>query len=253
MENYFVVENLTKKFRGGAGVENVSFKADHGQIIGFLGANGAGKTTTIRLIFGLLKRKSGTVTLNGKDVLKGNILEKIAFFPDQNNYPVNYKIEEYIIYNAELSGISKKEIAKKTNEILEALNLEENRKQTFKKLSAGMQKRALLASTLITDPEIIILDEPTANLDVNSRVDFLQTLVSLAKRGVTIIITSHIIAELQEIIDHLLIMKDGKIVYDNSFNNKKEKIQDVYSKFYLDGSKINIDNLDNILSKKGSN
>jgi len=252
MENYFVVENLTKKFKNGAGVEDINFKAKPGQIIGFLGANGAGKTTTIRLIFGLLKRNSGTVTFKGQEVLSGKVLEKIAFFPDQNNYPVDYKIGEYITYNAELSGFSKKDVIKKTDDLLEALNLMENKKDTFKELSSGMQKRALLASTLITDPEIIILDEPTANLDVNSRVDFLNTLVTLAKNGKTIIITSHIIAELQEIINHLLIMKDGKMVYDNKFDNKKEKIQTIYSKFYTDGSKFNMDNLGNILSESSS-
>ncbi|WP_051418459.1 ABC transporter ATP-binding protein [Mesoplasma seiffertii] len=228
---YFEVKNLTKIFKTGAGVKNESFTINKGQIVGFIGDNGAGKTTTIKLIFGEHKKDTGEVFLKGVSTEQREALIKIAFFPDQNNYPHQYKIKEYAYYCASLKGITKEYVDQYFDRFLEALSLEKFRKSRFDELSAGMQKRALLLATLVTDPEMIILDEPTANLDVKSRLEFMEVLRFLAREyGKTIMITSHNIDELNLLIDKVVLVNRGEIIYENDFDKTKENLRDVYMK-----------------------
>ncbi|ATZ16954.1 ABC transporter ATP-binding protein [Williamsoniiplasma luminosum] len=239
-QKILTIQNLTKKFKNGAGVNQVSFAIDKGKIVGFIGDNGAGKTTTIKLIFGEYKKDSGDVLVDGIAHEKKEALQKISFFPDQNSYPKHYKIKKYAYYSASLKGIDKKEVDKIYFELLKALNLEEFAKSKFDELSAGMQKRALLLATLVTDPELIILDEPTSNLDVKSRIEFLEVLKFLAeKRNTTIVITSHNIDELSSLINEVIIIKDGEIQYQNAFDPAKENLRNVYNE-HVDSEKSSI-------------
>ncbi|AUF83532.1 ABC transporter ATP-binding protein [Mesoplasma syrphidae] len=225
------LKGVSKTFKTGFGIKDISFTIKKGEIVGFLGDNGAGKTTIIKLIFNEYAKDSGVVLINNRQNTKRRSLRKIAFFPDQNNFPLHYKIKDFMIYSAKLKKISKENIKKNGKILFEALNLVEYENSRFNELSAGLQKRALLLSILITDPEIIVLDEPTANLDVKSRIDFLDLLQKLAKfYNKTIFITSHNIDELNLIVNKIIIIEQGKIIYENKFDYKKEDLRSVYSK-----------------------
>ncbi|QHX36051.1 ABC transporter ATP-binding protein [Spiroplasma sp. TIUS-1] len=232
---YFIVSGVTKEFGNGSGVKNISFSIKKGEMVGFIGDNGTGKTTTIKLIFNELKKDSGFVSLEGKQLNEKNALSRIAFFPDQNNYPKNFNIVQFAYYSAMLKGVHKKELDKYINLYLEALTLKPYAKNKFSDLSAGMQKKALLLSVLVTNPEIIILDEPTANLDVYSRLEFMGVLKHLSKEhNKTIIITSHNIDELNNSVNRAILLKKqdgyGQLVYDEYFDVKNEDLRKIYIK-----------------------
>ncbi|WP_338983090.1 ABC transporter ATP-binding protein [Spiroplasma endosymbiont of Othius punctulatus] len=230
---YFVVSGITKEFRNGSGVKDVSFSIQKGEMVGFIGDNGTGKTTTIKMIFNELKKDAGFVSLEGKQATNKNVLSRIAFFPDQNNYPKNFNIVKFSYYCASLKGVQKDELDKYIELYLEALTLKPYAKNKFSDLSAGMQKKALLLSVLVTNPEIIVLDEPTANLDVYSRLEFMGVLKHLSSvHGKTIVITSHNIDELNNSVNRAILLKKvdgyGQLVYDEPFNKEKQDLRKIY-------------------------
>lgn len=230
---YFIVSGLSKKFKNGSGVKNISFSIKKGELVGFIGDNGTGKTTTIKLIFNELKKDEGFVSLEGKQTKNKNVLNRIAFFPDQNNYPKNFNIVKFAYYSAALKGVQKNELDKYINLYLDALTLRPYAKNKFSDLSAGMQKKALLLSILVTNPEIIILDEPTANLDVYSRLEFMGVLKHLcSEHKKTIIITSHNIDELNNSVNRAILLKKidgvGQLVYDELFDKKSNDLRKIY-------------------------
>lgn len=232
---YFIVSGITKEFSNGSGIKNISFSIKKGEMVGFIGDNGTGKTTTIKLIFNELKKNAGFVSLEGKQLNEKNALSRIAFFPDQNNYPKNFNIVKFAYYSAMLKGVHKKELDKYINLYLDALTLKPYAKNKFSDLSAGMQKKALLLSVLVTNPEIIILDEPTANLDVYSRLEFMGVLKHLSQEhNKTIIITSHNIDELNNAVNRAILLKKvdgyGQLVYDEPFNKDKDDLRKIYIK-----------------------
>ncbi|KAJ3615577.1 hypothetical protein Zmor_016313 [Zophobas morio] len=243
------VKQLTRVFNKkqdtGFGIRNVSFNIADGDIVAFVGDNGAGKTTTIKAIFGEVHLQSGMVTIDGHDLHKNNNLQQLSFFPDSNNIPMNMKVDEYVQYLCAANGISHEEYFTNSIEIYELLELEAHRNKRIRELSAGLKKRAIMASVLIRKPKYIFLDEPTANLDVESKIEFIDILKELNHFGVTILITSHIIEELQEIANHLVLISKGRIVYDAPFDNRTEKMIDIYRK-YSNPKKINLTPLKNV-------
>lgn len=221
------VRNLSKLFANGSGASDINFVLRPGSIVGMIGDNGAGKSTIIKTIFNEYKKNSGEILLDGQAINK-NDYKKMAFFPDQSIYPKNISIEKYCVYSGCLSGLDKKTSKERTLKLLKYLELFEYRNKKFKVLSAGMQKRALLAITMVSNPEIIVLDEPTANLDVSTRFEFMEILRKLAGRNKTILITSHIINELQGLVDRVLVIKKGRLVYNKALEGN-EQIIDIYN------------------------
>lgn len=225
------VKNLTRNFKGGSGLFDVSFEIPQGSIVAFVGDNGAGKTTTIKAIFNELVLEKGQVLIDGKNLHTGNRLKSVAFFPDHNNIPLNMKLNEYIEYCGLAGGLLKHEIKEKLSDIVQMLQLEPYMKKKIKELSAGWKKKAIMASVLIRSPEYIILDEPTANLDVQAKRELIDILKKLNGLGVTILITSHIIEELQEIANRLTLIVKGEIVFSDNFDRNDTKIMDIYNKY----------------------
>ncbi|QEH61569.1 ABC transporter ATP-binding protein [Spiroplasma chinense] len=242
------IKNLTKLFSSGDGISNISFSIKPGDIVGMVGDNGAGKSTIIKTLFNEYGKNSGEFYLDNLPLNKKDY-KKMAFFPDQSIFPNNISIEKYCTYSGCLSGISKKTILLRTRELLKYLKLYEYKNKTFKHLSAGMQKRAMLAITLISDPEIIVLDEPTSNLDLSSRFEFLELLKKLAGSNKTILITSHIINELQGLINKLIIIKEGTLIYEK-YLEENEMILSIYNN-KTKSNEVNKDrnNLADIFSK----
>ncbi|QEH61897.1 ABC transporter ATP-binding protein [Spiroplasma chinense] len=224
------VQNLSKTYKNFS-LQNVSFEFEKEDIIAFVGDNGSGKTTTIKLIFDLTKKNQGEVFFNEQSLYVNSNLLKIAFFPDSNNIPLEISVKQYMKYIAIIARLNKKECNDRMLKILEVLNFEKFKNTKIKNLSAGLKKRAIMAGVLMTKPEFIILDEPTANLDVESKIEFIKIIKELNTSGVGILITSHIIEELQEIANKLIIIKNGKIMYNDKIDNKKTKIIDIYNTF----------------------
>ncbi|AHI53788.1 ABC transporter ATP-binding protein [Spiroplasma sabaudiense Ar-1343] len=224
------LRNITKKYQDNTGIENVSFDFSKSQIIGLVGSNGAGKTTTIKCIFNLVSYSNGEILLDGEKIQSAN-LSKLAFFPDSNNIPLKMKVIDYAIYNAVCAGMDLKKAVIEANSIIKTLSLDSICNKNFGELSAGLKKKGILVATLINNPDYIILDEPTANLDIESREELMEIIKLLSQSNKGILITSHIIDELQQYINHLIVINKGKIVYDKDFNNKKDKIIDIYNEF----------------------
>ncbi|AXK51546.1 ATP-binding cassette domain-containing protein [Spiroplasma alleghenense] len=224
------IVDVTKDFKNGKGVFDFSLELKSGQIIGLVGDNGSGKSTLLKSVFNEYKKDTGQVLLNEESIYENNNFSKICFFPDQSVYPKDISIYQFAVHDALLCGMNKKEAVARLDMLLEKFELKEYREKTFYELSAGMQKRAMLVICLVTQPEYLILDEPTANLDVGTRIEFHKILKMLSKEGVGILITSHMINELEEMIDHLVIIEKGVTKYNKAFNNKKESIETIYKK-----------------------
>ncbi|ATX70509.1 ABC transporter ATP-binding protein [Spiroplasma clarkii] len=221
-----------------SGVRNVSLKIMPGDIYGFVGDNGAGKSTLIKAVFGEYRKDEGEILLDGVDVKKNLGLKRIAFFPDQSIYPKGINVQEYCMLDAKIAGVKRALAKERFRTLLEKFGLSNYRHKSFKDLSAGMQKKMLLIITLVSKPDYIFLDEPTANLDVKARLEFMEVIKFLAKKGVGILITSHIIDELQENINKLSIIDNGNQVYNADFDKTAEKIIDIYEKH---STKVKVD------------
>ncbi|ASP27871.1 ABC transporter ATP-binding protein [Spiroplasma corruscae] len=234
------IKNITREI-GGFLLNKVSFKIKKGSVVAFVGDNGAGKTTTIKALFGELKLDSGSITIDGENLFDNNNLRKVAFFPDSNNVPMDLSLKDYVSYLCAANGINKKESKKNAKDVFKMLGLEKYATKKMGQLSAGWKKRAIMASILVRTPEYIVLDEPTANVDVEAKLSFMNILHELRNIGVTILITSHILEELQEMANYLVLINEGEIVYENDFDNTKESISDIYKKYRvkrLDKEKI---------------
>ncbi|WP_338983236.1 ABC transporter ATP-binding protein [Spiroplasma endosymbiont of Othius punctulatus] len=221
------INNLNKSYKKKKALVGINIEIEKGSFVGLVGNNGAGKTTLIKSIFGETNIESGEILFNKEDVNKNGNISKISFFPDSNSLKLNIKLIDYLNYIAVLNEVEDRE--NKIKKIIKFLKLDPHSNKELSKLSAGWKKRAIMASCLITSPEMIIFDEPTANLDLDSKIEFLEIIKYLNTIGVTIVITSHIIEELQGTIDHLIILREGVVIYNQSFDKDNEIIKEIYS------------------------
>jgi len=207
------VNNLAKRFKNALAVNNISFKINKGTIIGLLGPNGCGKSTTIGMMLGLIKPTSGTVVINGQNIENNrtSLLEKMNFISPYIELPKKLTVEENLKVYGRLYGV--KNLEGKISEIMEKLNLTEFKKRKTGELSSGQKNRVSLAKALVNDPEILLLDEPTASLDPDVG-DNIRTFIEdfASKKGATIILASHNMSEVERLCHEVMMMKDGKII-----------------------------------------
>jgi ABC-2 type transport system ATP-binding protein len=207
------VKNLAKQFKNTLAVNNISFKINKGTIIGLLGPNGCGKSTTIGMMLGLIKPTSGTVVINGQNIENNrtSLLEKMNFISPYIELPKKLTVEENLKVYGRLYGV--KNLEGKISEIMEKLNLTEFKKRKTGELSSGQKNRVSLAKALINDPEILLLDEPTASLDPDVG-DNIRTFIEdfASKKGATILLASHNMNEVERLCHEVMMMKDGKII-----------------------------------------
>jgi len=207
------IKNLNKKFKNTLAVKNINFKINKGKIIGLLGPNGCGKTTTIGMMLGLIKPTSGSVLINGKNIEndRTNLLEKMNFVSPYIELPKKLTIEENLIVFGKLYGV--KNLESKILELMEILNLLEFKKRKTGELSSGQKNRVSLAKALINDPEILLLDEPTASLDPDVG-DYVRGVIEnfAAKNGSTILLASHNMNEVDRLCHEVMMMKNGEII-----------------------------------------
>jgi len=207
------VNNLAKRFKNALAVNNISFKINKGTIIGLLGPNGCGKSTTIGMMLGLIKPTSGTVVINGQNIENNrtSLLEKMNFISPYIELPKKLTVEENLKVYGRLYGV--KNLEGKISEIMEKLNLTEFKKRKTGELSSGQKNRVSLAKALVNDPEILLLDEPTASLDPDVG-DNIRTFIEdfASKKGATILLASHNMNEVERLCHEVMMMKDGKII-----------------------------------------
>jgi ABC-2 type transport system ATP-binding protein len=214
MNSYSVeINNLSKRYENILAVKNLNFKIKKSQIIGLLGPNGCGKSTTIGMLLGLVKPTSGSVLINNKNIenSRTSILEKMNFISPYIELPKKLTIEENLEVYGRMYGV--KNLKNKIIELMSKLHLTDFKKRKTGELSSGQKNRVSLAKALINDPEILLLDEPTASLDpdVGDYVrNFIQEFAST--KGTTILLASHNMSEVERLCDEVMMMKKGEII-----------------------------------------
>ena len=207
------INNLSKQFKNTLAVKNISFKIHKGEIIGLLGPNGSGKSTTMGMLLGLIKPTSGNVMINGQNIENNrtNILEKMNFISPYIELPKKLTVEENLLVYGRLYGI--KDLKKKVLELLDKLNLTQLRKRKTGELSSGQKNRVSLAKGLINDPEILLLDEPTASFDPDVG-DYIRSFIEdyASDNKATILLASHNMNEVERLCHGVLMMKNGEII-----------------------------------------
>ncbi len=219
------VDRITKNFKNKIAVDRVSFELHEG-ITGLLGANGAGKTTLMRMMAGILVPSSGEVNAAGIDVSSEEYRALLGYLPQSFGYYPEFTAKDFLMYFAALKGLKKKESCEKSEYLLQLVGLEDYSKKRIKTLSGGMIQRLAIAQSLINSPKLLILDEPTAGLDPQERVRFRRLLEDISDKTV-ILFSTHIISDIENIAENVLIMKSGKLVYKNKWNNDGS-LEDLY-------------------------
>lgn len=209
------VRNLTKFYsrKKVPNIDNLNFDVYAGEFHAFIGANGAGKTTTIKSLITSYYNWSGTILINGIKNLEEAAKKKIGYIPEKAVFPDGFNTYDYLKWMVMLSGLNKEQACKVTEQQLKSIGMWNMRHRSPNTFSSGQKKKVLLSQTLIHDPDIIIMDEPVANLDPKARIDFFDNLMELRKRGKAVFISSHVLAELDMYADALTILDGGKIVY----------------------------------------
>ena len=215
--------NLTKKYKDTVAVDQLNLQVKKGELFSLLGVNGAGKTTTIKMLSCLTQPTSGDAFLNGKSICKNTAAVKslIAVSPQETAVASNLSVRENLELMCSVHGFTKDKQNMKIAELTERLGLKSVMKKKASKLSGGWQRRLSIAMALISEPEILFLDEPTLGLDVLARSDLWDLIRSL-KGKVTIILTTHYMGEAEALSDRIAIMKDGKLLICDTADKIKE-------------------------------
>lgn len=212
------ISNLSKNYGTQKAVNNISFKVNKGEIVGFLGPNGAGKSTTMKMITGYLDADAGNIQVCGIDVSQNNIesKKKIGYLPEANPLYFEMYVREYLLFTAGVHQL--KNSKERTEEIIKTVGLTLEANKKIGQLSKGYKQRVGLASALIHEPEVLILDEPTSGLDPNQIIEIRNVIKALAADK-TVLFSSHILQEVEAICDRVIIINKGNIVADDSLQN----------------------------------
>lgn len=211
MEKVLSVKNLTKKFKRVV-VNNISFDVERGNVYGLLGPNGSGKSTTFGMLLSTINPTSGDWFWFGKKGTDSETLKKIGAIIEQPNFYPYLSAETNLKIVAEIKGTPHTRI----DEVLNTVGLLERKKDTFKTFSLGMKQRLAIASSLLNNPEVLILDEPTNGLDPEGIIQIREIIGTIAKQGITIIIASHLLDEIEKICSHVIVLKEGNAIYSGS-------------------------------------
>ncbi len=226
MPNDVMIETkgLTKKYGKLVAVNSLDVKVQKGVIHGFVGPNGAGKSTTIKLLVGAIRRTSGEGFIKGYPIGSVDARRAIGFSPERPSFYKDWTAFDYLVHMAALSGVKTAEAEQRTQDLLQWLDLSDFANAKVGGFSAGMKQRLSIAQAMSHKPEVLILDEPTANLDPDGRMSLLEKLKGLPReQGVTVFISSHILSELEYLIDSVTLINKGRTVAEDSVKVMKEE------------------------------
>ena len=219
------INNLVKSYGDKKAVKGISFTVNDDEVLGFLGPNGAGKTTTMNIITGYLSSTTGTVKLNGHDIIEEPELAKkeIGYLPENPPLYTDMTVNEYLSFICDLKGVAKDKRKEQLVNIKSMVKIEDVQDRLIGNLSKGYKQRVGIAQALVGNPSILILDEPTVGLDPNQIIEIRRLIKSLSKTH-SIIISSHILSEIQEIADRVVIINRGKIAAVDSLSDLSKRL-----------------------------
>lgn len=222
------IKNLVKHYGDKKAVNGISFTVNDNEILGFLGPNGAGKSTTMNIITGYLSSTSGTVKINGHDILEEPELAKknIGYLPEQPPLYLDMTVSEYLNFICDLKSVDKKDRKEQIDMITSMVGIEAVTGRLIGNLSKGYKQRVGLAQALVGDPPILILDEPTVGLDPNQIIG-IRSLIKKLSKNHSIIVSSHILSEVQEIADRVVIINHGKIAAVDTILDLSQRLSGV--------------------------
>lgn len=203
---------VTKKFQDTTAVDHVSYTLSNG-VYGLLGVNGAGKTTLMRILCTLLKPTEGVVTWNGQNIysMDEEYRKLLGYLPQDFGYYPDFTVWDYLMYISSIKGIRPMTARQRVDRLIKQVGLDNSRNKKMKKLSGGMKRRAGIAQAMLNDPKILILDEPTSGLDPNERIRFRNLISELAEERI-VLLSTHIVSDVEYIANDILLMKEGQIV-----------------------------------------
>lgn len=219
------VKNVTKKYGSFVAVNDISFTINDGEVVGFLGPNGAGKSTTMNMLTGYIEQTEGHIIVNGYDTIKkpNKAKGQMGYMPEGVPLYNDLTVKEFVTYMAELHKIERKQKKARVQAVLKEVGLESMQNKLIKNLSRGQKQRVSLAGTIVFDPKIVILDEPTVGLDPKQITEIRSLIKNLGKKH-TVILSSHILSEVSQICDRVIIINKGKIVAIDTPENLESKV-----------------------------
>lgn len=219
------VQNLTKRYGNHVALNNLSFKVEKGEILGFLGPNGAGKSTTMNIITGYLSATEGEATIDGIDILKNPIeaKKKIGYLPEFPPLYTDMTVKEYLLFVCKLKKVAKGEVADTISRVTNLVKINDVEGRLIKNLSKGYKQRVGLAQALVGNPDVLILDEPTVGLDPKQIIEIRNLVKDLSKQH-TVILSSHILSEVSAVCDRVMIINKGNLVASDTPENLSKRI-----------------------------
>lgn len=221
-----VIDRVSKQYKNHIAVDRISLKLQKG-VYGLLGENGAGKTTLMRMICGILKPTSGTISFDGMDVSEESYRSVLGYLPQDFGYYPEFTGLDFLLYMAALKGLTKPQAKQRTTELLQLVSLQNVAKKKIKTYSGGMKQRLGIAQALLGQPALLVVDEPTAGLDPKERVRFRNLMEALGKESV-VLLSTHIVSDIEHIADTVLIMKAGKLIYQDKWTEENGCLEDFY-------------------------
>lgn len=238
--NNIEISHLAKQYKNGVNaLEDVSFSVGSG-VFGLLGHNGAGKTTLMKAIVTILQPSGGTISICGFDTKRNgdNVRSRIGYLPQELSMYPSLSVFDFVSYMAALKSIHD---TKKVQEVLKQVDMQEFSKMKIGQLSGGMKRRVGIAQALVGDPQVLIVDEPTAGLDPEERVRFRGVLSRFAKDGKTVLLSTHIVEDVYQLCDQLAVLRKGRLFYSGSAENLMQKVNGKIKLVFLKGEEQLID------------
>lgn len=221
-----VADRISRQYKNRIAVDRISVTLQKG-VYGLLGANGAGKTTFMRMICGILKPTSGTITFDGIDVSEEAYRAVLGYLPQDFGYYPEFNATDFLLYFAALKGIPRRQADRKSMELLQLVGLQDVRRKKIKTFSGGMKQRLGIAQALLNDPNLLVLDEPTAGLDPKERVRFRNLIETLGKESI-VLLSTHIVSDIEHIADEVLMMKDGQLIWQGKWDAAMGDLEEFY-------------------------
>ncbi|WP_132995918.1 ABC transporter ATP-binding protein [Sporanaerobacter acetigenes] len=224
-EPIITIRGLEKSFGTKKVLKGIDLDVYSGQIIGYIGPNGAGKSTTVKIMLGLIEQYTGEVKIFGQNISSGNVeyKKKIGYVPEIADIYDNLTGREYLTFIGELYGLDIDVADKKAEKLMELFSLKDVYNSRISSYSKGMRQKVVIISSLLNNPDILFLDEPLSGMDANSVMVFKEVLAELASKGKTIFYSSHIMEVVEKISSRIVLINDGQVVADGSFDELKEK------------------------------